>query len=253
MTQRSLRNIVSVADGVTFVEGPATNWIVLTGSRGVELIDAGYPGDAPLVVESLEATGAALRDLRRIWVTHAHTDHIGGIPELLRDSPRVEVVVDAADVDAARGIGREQVTAAKLGLRLLSPRWLRWTLGAVRSGGLQDIAVPTARAITRDDIGDDGMIEPVRVEGHTVGSTAFLLDGGRVLATGDALVTDHPTLAAGAPRPQAIDAVFSHHPQRAQQAADTLLRTEATIVLPGHGPAMVRAAAREGVGGWLPL
>ncbi|MCS5717571.1 MBL fold metallo-hydrolase [Herbiconiux sp. CPCC 205763] len=229
-----------MTDEVTFVEGPASNWIVLTGSDGVDLIDAGYPDDAPLVVESLAAVGAALGDLRRIWVTHAHTDHIGGIPELLRGAPQAVVLTGRADVEPTRGIGREQVTVAKLGARLLRPLWFRWALSAARAGGLRDIAVPTARALTAADVAGSAL-EPIEVPGHTDGSTAFVLDHGAVVATGDVIVTHHPTLPRRQPpRPQAIDAVFSHDPGLARDASLTLLGSTATVVLPGHGPAMAR-------------
>ena len=38
------------APGVFFVEGPASNWVVVRDATGFILIDSGYPADLPLVL-----------------------------------------------------------------------------------------------------------------------------------------------------------------------------------------------------------
>ncbi|MCU1526315.1 MAG: hypothetical protein JWP75_78, partial [Frondihabitans sp.] len=51
-----MRRIVAIdeiAPGVHFVEGPGSNWVILSGDGTVSLIDAGYPGDLDLVTGTL--------------------------------------------------------------------------------------------------------------------------------------------------------------------------------------------------------
>ncbi|TFH57245.1 MBL fold metallo-hydrolase [Glutamicibacter arilaitensis] len=46
-------DITEHAQGTYMVEGPASNWIILEDNGAYTLIDGGYPGDVPLVLDSL--------------------------------------------------------------------------------------------------------------------------------------------------------------------------------------------------------
>ena len=41
------------APDVCFVQGPASNWIILRGGERFTLVDGGYPGDRSLVLASI--------------------------------------------------------------------------------------------------------------------------------------------------------------------------------------------------------
>lgn len=229
---RRIRFQIEVRPGIWFVEGPASNWVILTRADAVALIDAGYPADAQLVEDSIRAAGRQVGQLHTVFLTHAHTDHLGAIPTILDNLPNVRVLCAAAELDAARDpVKRDQITFAKAGIRRIAqPRFLRWMLHAIRSGGLQKLAIPTADAFTADDL-TEWNLTAVPLPGHTIGSTAYRRDD--VLITGDAYVTDHATYAE--PRTGAIDPVFSTDASRAEHSAS--LVTERTLILPGHGPA----------------
>ena len=63
--------------GVFFVQGPASNWIVVRDETGFLLIDSGYPSDRPLVLESIRHLGLRPADAKAMLITHGHVDHTG--------------------------------------------------------------------------------------------------------------------------------------------------------------------------------
>lgn len=246
MSPRAARSVVSVAPGVVFVEGPVSNWVVLAEEDGVALIDAGYPADSDLVLDTVRYAGHDLGDLRRIYVTHGHVDHVGGIPGILERFPQVEVLAHADEIDNVRGPSRQQVTPAEIGGRLASPRVIRWLARAIRSDALRPTTVPTVRAFTGADFAGRA-ITPHPADGHTDGSTAYLLPAANAIVTGDAVVTHHDTQPASwRPRPRMITSFFTADQARAVESARALPIPE--IVLPGHGPAVHRVG-RE----WVPV
>lgn len=246
MTSREPRSVVSVAPGVVFVEGPVSNWVVLAEEDGVALIDAGYPADTDLVLDTVRYAGHDLDDLRRVYVTHGHVDHVGGIPGILARYPHVEVLAHADELDNVRGPSRQQVTPAEIGGRLASPRVLRWLTRAIRSDALRPTAVPSARAFTAPDF-DGRAVTPFPADGHTAGSTAYLLPAANAIVTGDAVVSHHDTQPASwSPRPRMITPIFTADQDRALESAHALPIPE--ILLPGHGPAVHRVGSA-----WLPI
>jgi glyoxylase-like metal-dependent hydrolase (beta-lactamase superfamily II) len=246
MSSRAARSVVSVAPGVVFVEGPVSNWVVLAEEDGVALIDAGYPADTDLVLDTVRWAGHDLDDLRRVYVTHGHVDHVGGIPGILERFPHVEVLAHADEVDNVRGPGRQQVTPAEIGGRLAAPRVLRWLARAIASDALRPTTVPTVRAFTASDF-DGRAITPFPADGHTAGSTAYLLPAADAIVTGDAVVSRHDTQPASwAPRPRMITPFFTADHDRALESARALPMPG--ILLPGHGPAVHRVGSE-----WLPV
>jgi glyoxylase-like metal-dependent hydrolase (beta-lactamase superfamily II) len=246
MSSREPRSVVSVAPGVVFVEGPVSNWVVLAEEDGVALIDAGYPADSDLVLDTVRYAGHDLGDLRRVYVTHGHVDHVGGIPGILERHPHVEVLAHAAELDNVRGPDRQQVTPAEIGGRLASARVLRWLGRAIRSDALRPVSVPTARAFTGADF-EGRAVTPFPAEGHTAGSTAYLLPAADAIVTGDAVVSHHDTQPASwTPRPRMITPFFTADQTRALASARALPIPD--VVLPGHGPAVHRVG-RE----WVPV
>ncbi|MGN7190701.1 MULTISPECIES: MBL fold metallo-hydrolase [unclassified Curtobacterium] len=246
MTSREPRSVVSVAPGVVFVEGPVSNWVVLAEEDGVALVDAGYPADSELVLDTIRWAGHDVADLRRVYVTHGHVDHVGGIPGILERHPHVQVLAHADELDNVRGPERQQVTPAEIGGRLASPRVLRWLVRAIRSDALRPTTVPSASAFTAATFAGRA-ITPFPAVGHTAGSTAYLLPAAGAIVTGDAVVTHHDTQPASwQPRPRMITPFFTADGATALESARALPIPE--IVLPGHGPAVHRVGSE-----WVPV
>jgi glyoxylase-like metal-dependent hydrolase (beta-lactamase superfamily II) len=210
-------DVVQVADGVFWVRGALVNWYLLEDGRDLTLVDAGYPGDADDVEASVARIGHRVEDVRAVLVTHAHVDHLGAVPRLstVHGTP---AYTDPVEVPHARRERLEQVSVPTVLAHAWRPRVATWALRALRRGGTRDVRAPEV---------------PVPTHGHTSGHTAFSLPRTGVVLTGDALVTGHPTSARRGP--QLLPDFFSHDPERARAALDSLAGLDADVVLPGHG------------------
>lgn len=234
-----VRDFVStqVVDGVTFVEGPSANWVIVAGVHGPVLIDTGYPADFLSVTRSLKDAGFAATELVAILITHGHGDHIGNAVTLA-EIAECPVFGHVNELPNIRREILEQVSIRALLPHLFRRDVLSWARHAVKAGGKKAKPVLNVRPFPpegpeRDAIGID--LQPVPLPGHTGGHTGYLLRSAQVLVAGDALVTAHPTsLILG---PQLLPSVFHGSPARAFQALQGLVSVGAKVVLPGHGPA----------------
>jgi hydroxyacylglutathione hydrolase len=107
------------------------------------------PGEAAPVLAAVAREGV---DLRAVWATHHHLDHIGGVEALRRGLPRLEVVGHCSDAERARipGITRE-----------------------VSDG--DEVVLGTVRAVI------------IHNPGHTSGAVSYCLPAEAAVFTGDTL------------------------------------------------------------------
>ena len=59
------------------------NYLVCLDDGGYVLIDTGYAENYPAFRKRLEKTGVSLKEIKYIFLTHAHDDHAGFLNEVL--------------------------------------------------------------------------------------------------------------------------------------------------------------------------
>lgn len=232
------------AQDVLFVEGPASNWVILRRGPEFTLVDGGYPGDREIVLSSIRETGLEPDAAAAVLVTHAHADHTGAAGFFAKTFG-TPVLCSPAELALLRGQGKAQVSPARVLARAWRPRVLAWSAQVLGAGGLVRVAVPEARAWTDAGLAAlPGSPVAVPTAGHTPGHTSFLLPGVRAVITGDALVTGHRI--SGRTGPQLLHPMFHSDGAGLDRALLTLARLDASLLLPGHGPAL-RIGIREAV------
>ena len=149
---------------------------------GLTLVDTGMPGNLPKIFAQLKKAGKDPRDIRRIIITHAHTDHTGSTAVI---SKELNIPV-WAHADTARLV--EQGLPGEASLQV-SPGLLNQLIYQlfIRRGGKIDSFSIVRRLVDGEilPIGGPGGIKVIYTPGHSAGHISLLLQEDRVLIAAD--------------------------------------------------------------------
>jgi len=69
---------------------------LITDAKGLVLLDAPYPDNAQLILDNIRKLGFDPKNVRVLIASHAHLDHIGSLPVLMRQQPQARVFMTEA-------------------------------------------------------------------------------------------------------------------------------------------------------------
>lgn len=200
------------------------------------MIDGGYPADRDLVLESVRGLGLDPADAKAMLITHGHVDHTGSAAYFSRTFG-TPILCAPEELAHVQGKEKHQVTFGQVLIRAWRPRVFRWMLLVIKAKALQAEPARHAEAWTVEKLQSlPGKPQAILLPGHTPGNVAILLPGAGAIAVGDSFVSGHPISTKTGP--QVLHRMYHSDPAAALQATHRLDDIQASLVLPGHGPAL---------------
>ena len=202
----------------TFTGLMAGRVYLVTEGEGLTIIDAGLPFAAARIARQLKRAGYDPTDVKRILVTHAHSDHVGGLENLV------------------------QITGAEVIAHEIEKPYVEGTADILRAGGATykpSWAVPVDRTVTNGEIIEEveGGMQALHTPGHSPGHTSYLWLRREVLFCGDVMMN------VGGKLRLPIRA-FTPDMAEDQRSILKLVALNVHFVCPGHGLPIVTYAAR---------
>jgi glyoxylase-like metal-dependent hydrolase (beta-lactamase superfamily II) len=196
---------------------------------GLTLIDSGLKADGGRILAELARTGASPGRVRRILVTHAHRDHVGGLQQV-QAGTGAPVWISAIDRPVAEG--REPGAMAPddapmTRLDRLMPRPANWMDPS-----------PVARELADGEVLPEvaGGLQVVATPGHTLGHLAYWHPTRRIAFVGDTIMhlVGRLWLPVGA---------FTVNMAENIRSIQKLAALEPQVICFGHGVPITRHAA----------
>jgi glyoxylase-like metal-dependent hydrolase (beta-lactamase superfamily II) len=220
---------MEIAPNVHLVPGITANPFLIVDSDGVTLIDAGLPGSDRKILRALADLGLAPQALKRILITHADFDHVGGLAAL-KATTGARVYASRIEADAiASGHSSRPLKPTNLLLKMI------FAVSAL---------LVRPRPVRVDEILSDGQVLPVlgglrvvETVGHTPGHVSFFATSAGVLFVGDSLVSEESGLR-GSRGANTWDQV------KADQAVRKQAALGARLICPGHGAVVDEAIGK---------
>lgn len=166
-----------LAPGITHIATSKTdNAYLIDGDDGLTLVDVGRSKAVDLLLHTIAELGHDPAALKRIVLTHAHPDHVQGVPAL-REHTGASILIHAADA-AWLADGRV-------------PEHGRSGPGARRydqlSAGQWSPVEPDATLEDGELIAGTGGLRVIHTPGHSPGHIALLHEPTRTVLVGDAV------------------------------------------------------------------
>jgi glyoxylase-like metal-dependent hydrolase (beta-lactamase superfamily II) len=199
----------------------AVNVLLLENDDGWTLVDTGVASSVKRIREALAALGSGPEDLRRVFLTHQHSDHTGGLPGILRLTPEAEVGATQHEAEVISGNRPPDPSSNPL-VRFMS-----------RSAKLP--TAPVGKVLREGDLVSGFRI--ISTPGHTLGHVSLLRDEDGLLFTADAFGCMPRKLRVGVRR------AFCTDYELAKRSAQKLLAEDFSTVVFSHGRSL-RAGAK---------
>jgi glyoxylase-like metal-dependent hydrolase (beta-lactamase superfamily II) len=201
----------------------AINVLLLENDDGWTLVDTGAEGEAARIRDALTALGSGPEDLKRIFLTHNHGDHIGGLEGLTEWAPHREL--GATEYESMVITGR------------LPPAPPTNPIFRRMATDMADIPkFPVGKILREGDVVSGFRI--IATPGHSLGHVSLLRDDDGLLFTADAFGCLPRKVRVGVRKGLCTD------PPMARRSAQKLLGERFATVIMAHGP-VLRSDARK--------
>jgi glyoxylase-like metal-dependent hydrolase (beta-lactamase superfamily II) len=213
------------------IDGVIANSYLLVGDD-LTLIDAGLPKYAATILQAIEELGFSLQALRRILITHADLDHVGGLSELCA---RTGAKVYASAAARQRLIAGARPRPIRQGFPPL-----RALVNLIRKFNRLEPFPATQITLLKPDqvLPVRGGLVVIAAPGHTPGHLAFFERSSLTLFAGDALTCASGHLGISPER-------VSEDPMAVRQTVQRFIALKPARVYCGHGELPGDQAAEE--------
>lgn len=198
----------------------AINVLLVEDEGGWTLFDTGLAGSVKRIQAALAGLGSGPEELKRVFITHQHDDHIGGLKGMVEWAPEAEVVASGHEAGVISG---------RRGYDPSSNPVLRFLARNAKPPG-----VPVGRVVgAGDSVSGFRVIE---TPGHTPGHVSLLRDEDGLLFTADAFGCLPKRVRVG------VRKAFCVEPAQAKRSAAKLLDEEFSTVVFAHGKTLATGA-----------
>ncbi|WP_068505792.1 MBL fold metallo-hydrolase [Paenibacillus kribbensis] len=197
------------------------------------LVDTTYPGQLPLLQESILSTGFTLHKLTSIFITHQDLDHIGSLADVVRTSSSpVQVFASSIEKPYIQGEKRlikltpEAIAQAVNSLPESVP--IEWRHAFQRTLENPPKAIVNSTIVAGEELPFCGGIVVIDTAGHTPGHLSFYHKPSQTLIAGDALTVVNGELQEPCPQ-------YCHDFNMAKESLKNLFPYDIKKVICFHG------------------
>lgn len=203
---------------------------LITEGDGLTIIDTSIPGSANKIIKQLAEAGYQPSDVKRILLTHAHFDHIGGLAEL---AEKTGAQVIASEIEKPYISDKQPIPRAKMSD---VPLWQRPLL---LGGESVNKPVTVQRTVYDGAMMPEvfGGLQVIATPGHSPGHVSYWQPEHKIIILGDVLFNfpfPGMTLPFAAFTPDMPENIRSLH---------KIVALEPEIVCFGHGEPLTTGAA----------